>query len=76
MSRLAERVGLLAADAARPALRSGPLLLRGNVQIALAICRTGGFVHTPRTPRNKKGLENRPFLFWRRGWDSNPRRRR
>jgi hypothetical protein len=34
MSRLAERVGLLAADAARPALRSGPLQLRCNVQPA------------------------------------------
>ena len=49
-NKVAERVGLLAADAARPALRSGPLPLRGNVQIALAICRTGGLVHTPRTP--------------------------
>ena len=29
---MAERVGLLAADAARPPLRSGPLSLRGNVQ--------------------------------------------
>jgi hypothetical protein len=38
--KVAERVGLLAADAARPSLRSGPLPLRGNVQIALAICRT------------------------------------
>jgi hypothetical protein len=37
---VAERVGLLAADAARPPLRSGSLQLRRNVQIALAICRT------------------------------------
>ena len=32
-----------------------------------------GFVHTPRTPKIKKGLKTGPFIFWRRGWDSNPR---
>ncbi len=30
-----------------------------------------GFVHTPRTPKIKKGLKTGPFIFWRRGWDSN-----
>jgi hypothetical protein len=33
------------------------------------------FVHTPCTA-NKKGPEKQALFCWRRGWDSNPRRRK
>jgi hypothetical protein len=60
--------------AARPPLRSGPPRPRPRRPKIAPRFLSNQWVrpHTPH-PQIKKGLKDRPFLIWRRGWDSNPR---
>ena len=44
----------------------------GYFRLTLPICRTGGFEPTP-SPQKQRAQKG-PIDFWRRGWDSNPRR--
>ena len=72
-SRVAERVGLLAAGDGRSSsasLRTAAPRPRRPKIAPRFLSNPGGFVHAPRTPKNKKGPQSRPFfIFWRRGWD-------
>ena len=57
--------GIVRGCAANPPLRSGPPRLGRGVQNRCAILSNpGGFVHTPRTPKNRKGPQSRPFSIF------------